>query len=38
VLELGPRNATIHQIDECVGLDELDALHAVYLEVLRRLL
>ena len=38
VLEVGPRNATIHQIDECVGLDELDALHAVYLEVLRRLL
>jgi len=38
VLELGPRNATIHQIDECVGVDELDALDAIYLEILRRLL
>ena len=38
VLELGPRNATIHQIDECVGADELDTLHAIYLEILRRLL
>ena len=38
VLELGPRNATIHQADERVGLDELDALHAIYLEILRRLL
>ena len=38
VLELGPRNATIHQVDECVGVDELDALHGIYLEVLRRLL
>jgi succinyl-diaminopimelate desuccinylase len=38
VLELGPRNATIHQVDERVGLDELDALHAIYLEILRRLL
>jgi succinyl-diaminopimelate desuccinylase len=38
VLELGPRNATIHQLDECVGLSELDALHAIYLEILRRLL
>jgi succinyl-diaminopimelate desuccinylase len=38
VLEIGPRNATIHQMDERVGLAELDALHAIYLEVLRRLL
>ena len=38
VLELGPRNATIHQVDECVGVDELDALHGIYLEVMRRLL
>jgi len=38
VLELGPRNATIHQVDECVGVDELDGLHAIYLEILRRLL
>jgi succinyl-diaminopimelate desuccinylase len=38
VLELGPLNATIHQIDECVGVADLDALHAIYLETLRRLL
>ncbi len=38
VLELGPRNATIHQVDECVGVEELDTLHAIYLQVLRRLL
>ncbi len=38
VLELGPLNATIHQVDECVGVADLDALHAIYLETLRRLL
>lgn len=38
VLELGPRNATIHQTDECVGLDELEALHAIYEGILERLL
>jgi succinyl-diaminopimelate desuccinylase len=38
VLELGPRNATIHQADECVGLDELEALHAIYRGILQRLL
>ncbi len=38
VLELGPLNATIHQVDECVGVGDLDALHAIYLETLRRLL
>ena len=38
VLELGPRNATIHQVDECVGLDELEALETIYVAILRRLL
>ena len=38
VLELGPVNATIHQIDECVGVDELDTLSAIYQRVLERLL
>jgi succinyl-diaminopimelate desuccinylase len=38
VLELGPLNATIHQVDECVGVADLEALRAIYLETLRRLL
>ena len=38
VLELGTINATIHQVNERVGVDELDTLHAIYLEILRRLL
>ncbi len=38
VLELGPTNATIHQINECVGEDELDTLEEIYYEVLKKLL
>jgi succinyl-diaminopimelate desuccinylase len=38
VIELGPRNATIHQVDECVGVDELDELSRMYEHVLGRLL
>ncbi|AHF03295.1 succinyl-diaminopimelate desuccinylase [Marichromatium purpuratum 984] len=38
VVELGPRNATIHQINECVGVDELDQLSDVYAGILERLL
>jgi len=38
VLELGPRNATIHQIDECVGVNELQQLHQVYRKILGNLL
>ena len=38
VLELGPVNATIHKVDECVDVDELDALSAIYEQILRRLL
>lgn len=38
VLELGPTNATIHQINECVGLDELDTLEKVYYQILVNLL
>ena len=38
VLELGPTNATIHQINECVGEDELDTLEQIYYEVLKNLL
>lgn len=38
VLELGPVNATIHQIDECVGVQELVQLSRIYARILERLL
>jgi len=38
VLELGPTNATIHQINECVGEDELDELENIYYVMLKKLL
>jgi succinyl-diaminopimelate desuccinylase len=38
VLELGPTNATIHQVNECVGIDELDTLENIYYEMLVNLL
>lgn len=38
VVEIGPVNATIHQVDECVAVDELKRLPAVYLAVCERLL
>ncbi len=38
VVELGPVNATIHQINECVKVDELDTLSTVYKDILTRLL
>ena len=38
VLELGPVNATIHKVDECVGVAELEALSRVYRGILERLL
>ncbi len=38
VLELGPLNATIHQIDECVGIQDLDDLSAIYRKMLDTLL
>ena len=38
VLELGPVNATIHQINECVKVSDLDILSNVYQGILRRLL
>ncbi|STX47843.1 succinyl-diaminopimelate desuccinylase [Legionella hackeliae] len=30
VIELGPVNATIHQVNECVSLEDLEALAAIY--------
>ena len=38
VLELGPVNATIHQINECVNIAELDRLTAIYEGILKQLL
>jgi len=38
VLELGPLNKTIHQIDECVSVDDLDHLALIYEKVLEHLL
>lgn len=38
VVELGPVNATIHQINECVNADDLDKLSGIYRRLLRELL
>ncbi|APZ43245.1 succinyl-diaminopimelate desuccinylase [Acidihalobacter ferrooxydans] len=38
IVELGPLNATIHQIDEHVRADDLDTLSRIYEAVLRNLL
>ncbi|WP_348672379.1 succinyl-diaminopimelate desuccinylase [uncultured Abyssibacter sp.] len=38
VVEIGPVNATIHQIDECVRIADLPKLTAVYREIMERLL
>jgi succinyl-diaminopimelate desuccinylase len=38
VVELGVVNATIHKVNECVRIEEIDALHRMYVGVLQRLL
>lgn len=38
VVELGPLNATIHQINECVSISDLEQLTAIYQNILTRLL
>lgn len=38
VIELGPLNATIHQIDECVSVADLDILSTIYETTLSKLL
>ena len=38
VVELGVPNPTIHKVDECVRIADIDALHAMYVEALRVLL
>ncbi|MGM0595323.1 MAG: succinyl-diaminopimelate desuccinylase, partial [Pseudomonadota bacterium] len=38
VLELGPLNATIHKVNECVSVTDLDKLSTIYENILERLL
>jgi len=37
VIELGPVNKTIHQIDECVKIDDLDTLSTIYHSILKKI-
>ncbi len=38
VIELGVPNASIHKVNECVRVADIDALHTIYLQALRQLL
>lgn len=38
VVELGPLNATIHKVDECVSMEDLDTLSDIYEKILENLL
>jgi succinyl-diaminopimelate desuccinylase len=38
VVEVGPVNATIHKIDECISLDDLERLPAIHAAIAERLL
>ena len=38
VVELGPLNDTIHKINECVNIEELDKLSVIYEKILKQLL
>ncbi len=38
VIEIGPINATIHKVDECVNIAELDKLSIIYQHILENLL
>ncbi len=38
VVEIGPVNATIHQVNECVRIEDLDRLSRIYERLLERLL
>ena len=38
VIEFGPTNASIHKIDECLAVSELDSLVTIYLEIMTKLL
>ena len=38
VIELGPCNKTIHQVNECVSLEDLETLERIYVRILESLL
>ena len=38
IVELGPINKTIHQVNECVNVEDLEQLSTLYYETLKRLL
>jgi len=38
VIEFGPTNKTIHQVDECIAVSELEALTRVYKQIIRQFL
>lgn len=38
LIELGPSNATIHKVDECVKVDDIAPLTAIYQTILQKLL
>ena len=38
VIEMGPINASIHKIDECINVDELERLPALYRGLIEKLL
>jgi len=38
VVELGPLNATIHKVDECVSIKDLEQLQLIYQKILEKLL
>ena len=38
IIELGPLNATIHKVDECVALADIESLSRIYERLLRELL
>jgi len=37
VVEIGPLNATIHKVNECVNVDDLDTLSSVYQRIMEKL-
>ncbi len=38
VIELGPSNATIHQVNECIDLKDLEVLSQIYYDIIKQLL
>jgi succinyl-diaminopimelate desuccinylase len=38
VIEIGPCNATIHKVDECVAIADLDTLSSIYQSIIQNLL